>query len=90
MYFFILGGTPLVLDPPQTVTTNSASPAPDKSSSTANSTNRSSPASLAGNLPVVKLVKLPTSSVTTSCDTSSNQEQIVEKAKQVSFNKRDF
>jgi hypothetical protein len=34
--------------------------------------------------PVVKLVKLSTSSIS-SCDTVSNQEQIVEKAKQVYF-----
>ncbi|XP_051168190.1 helicase domino isoform X6 [Leptopilina boulardi] len=79
------GGTPLVLDPPQTVTTNSASPASEKQSSTTNSMNRSSPATLSGNQPVVKLVKLPTSSVTTTCDTSSNQEQIVEKAKQEAY-----
>ncbi|XP_051168186.1 helicase domino isoform X2 [Leptopilina boulardi] len=75
----------IVLDPPQTVTTNSASPASEKQSSTTNSMNRSSPATLSGNQPVVKLVKLPTSSVTTTCDTSSNQEQIVEKAKQEAY-----
>ena len=33
--------------------------------------------------PVVKLVKLPASNVATSCDITNNQEQIVEKAKQV-------
>ncbi|XP_043473179.1 helicase domino isoform X1 [Leptopilina heterotoma] len=80
------GGTPLVLDLPQTVTTtNSPSPASSDKSSTTNSMNRSSPATLPGNQPVVKLVKLPTSSVTASCDTSSNQEQIVEKAKQEAY-----
>ena len=33
--------------------------------------------------PIVKLVKLPASTIASSCDTVSNQEQIVEKAKQV-------
>lgn len=36
--------------------------------------------------PIVKLVKLSPASISSSCDTvSSNQEQIVEKAKQVTF-----
>lgn len=33
--------------------------------------------------PVIKFVKLPASNAATSCDITNNQEQIVEKAKQV-------
>ena len=84
---YLLGGTPLVLDSPQSVTTKSVgSPVLEKPSPT-NSMSRATSAVLAGNQPIVKLVKLPASTVAaSSCDTSSNQEQIVEKAKQVNVN----
>ncbi|XP_025163314.1 helicase domino isoform X6 [Harpegnathos saltator] len=87
----IIGGTPVVADPSKPVTTvTTASPVIDKSSTTVVATaTPKTPATittLSNPQPIVKLVKLSTSTaVTTSCDITNNQEQIVEKAKQEAY-----
>lgn len=55
----------------------------DKSSATIAAMPKTSTITALSNQPVVKLVKLSASTITSSCDTTNNQEQIVEKAKQV-------
>lgn len=86
----VAGGTPLVTDSLKPVTTvTTASPVVDKSPSTTvvATTAPKTPATISAlnsPQPIVKLVKLSTSTaITTSCDITNNQEQIVEKAKQV-------
>lgn len=65
--------------------TTVANPVVEKSSSTTVTTPKT-PTTVALNSPqpIIKLVKLSTpTTITTSCDITNNQEQIVEKAKQV-------
>lgn len=85
--FFFSGGTPVVADSSKSVTVvTTASPVVDKPSSTpvVTSTPKTTTVALNSPQPVVKLVKLSTSTnMTASCDITNNQEQIVEKAKQV-------
>lgn len=50
---------------------------------TVTTTTKTSSAPTTPTQPVIKLVKLPASNAATSCDITNNQEQIVEKAKQV-------
>ncbi|XP_012528465.1 helicase domino isoform X3 [Monomorium pharaonis] len=81
---FIIGGTSV--DSKATTTTNS--PVVEKSSITTVATPRTSITSVSLNnpQPIVKLVKLSTpTTITTSCDITNNQEQIVEKAKQEAY-----
>ncbi|XP_015599063.1 helicase domino isoform X2 [Cephus cinctus] len=82
------GGTPIVPDPPKSVPTSvPVSPVADKLPAASTSGKPPKPSSTPVNAttqPVVKLVKLPTSTVS-SCDTQNLQEQIVEKAKQEAY-----
>ncbi|XP_017885705.1 helicase domino isoform X2 [Ceratina calcarata] len=52
---------------------------------TTTATTKASSMPILSTQPVVKLVKLPASTATTTCDTTNNQEQIVEKAKQEAY-----
>jgi len=77
----------VVADSPKPATT-AASPVVEKSSpsitTVATPKTSATTAALNNPQPVVKLVKLSTpTTITTSCDITNNQEQIVEKAKQV-------
>lgn len=78
------GGTPIVIDSlKSTDTVSSNNSASDK---TCNPIDKITNTPISSAQPVVKLVKLsPSSIASSSCDTISNQEQIVEKAKQVKF-----
>lgn len=84
----VLGGTPVVQEPikPSPVVVPS-SPVAEKiqAAGTSSKPTSKAPTNAIAPQPVVKLVKLPASTIVSSCDTASNQEQIVEKAKQVSF-----
>ncbi|XP_035738518.1 helicase domino-like isoform X2 [Vespa mandarinia] len=77
----IIGGTPIVPEIPKHTTP--ASPVTEKTSITQVVTKAPSP-SRSTSQPVVKLVKLPTTSVVSN-DITNNQEQIVEKAKQEAY-----
>lgn len=89
----VAGGTPVVAESKPVTTVTTASPVVDKSSTSttvvATATPKTTAAitALSNPQPIVKLVKLPTSTavttLSTSCDITNNQEQIVEKAKQV-------
>ncbi|XP_046595483.1 helicase domino isoform X1 [Neodiprion lecontei] len=82
---FIIGGTPIVPDPPKSSPVQS-SPVAERipTAGTSNKTPKVT-TSLTSSQPVVKLVKLPASTVVSSCDMTNNQEQIVEKAKQEAY-----
>ncbi|XP_043677029.1 helicase domino isoform X6 [Vespula pensylvanica] len=77
----IIGGTPIVPEIPKHTTP--ASPVTEKTPITPVVTKAPSP-SRSTSQPVVKLMKLPTSSVVSN-DITNNQEQIVEKAKQEAY-----
>jgi len=79
----VSGGTSVIAD--SSKSTTAASSVVEKSSITTVASPKT-PTTVALNSPqpVVKLVKLSTpTTITTSCDITNNQEQIVEKAKQV-------
>ncbi|XP_011862218.1 PREDICTED: helicase domino-like isoform X3 [Vollenhovia emeryi] len=82
------GGPSMVADSSKSTTTT-ASPAVEKSSpSITTVATPKTPIAVALNnpQPIVKLVKLSTpTTITTSCDNTNNQEQIVEKAKQEAY-----
>ncbi|XP_018403303.1 PREDICTED: helicase domino [Cyphomyrmex costatus] len=82
------GGTSVVADSSKLTTTAASSMIEKSSSIITVATQKSSMTAAALNSPqpIVKLVKLSTpTTITTSCDISNNQEQIVEKAKQEAY-----
>ncbi|KAG5346196.1 DOM Helicase, partial [Acromyrmex charruanus] len=86
---FIIGGTSVVTDSSK-LTTTAVSSVVEKSSpsiiTVATPKSSVTTAALNSPQPIVKLVKLSTpTTITTSCDISNNQEQIVEKAKQEAY-----
>lgn len=89
MCSIISGGTPVVTEPSKpAITITAPSPVVEKPVSSVTTTvapkTPTTTTALNNPQPVVKLVKLSTpTTVTTSCDITNNQEQIVEKAKQV-------
>ncbi|KAL0125638.1 hypothetical protein PUN28_004615 [Cardiocondyla obscurior] len=84
----IIGGTSVVADSVKSTTT-ATTPVVEKSSplvTTVATPKISATVALNNPQPIVKLVKLSTpTTITTSCDITNNQEQIVEKAKQEAY-----
>ncbi|XP_058805344.1 helicase domino isoform X2 [Phymastichus coffea] len=77
------GGTPMIIDSPE-VEPPVNNPIAEKMIATTAEKPATPP--ISSSQPIVKLVKLSPASITSSCDTvSSNQEQIVEKAKQEAY-----
>ncbi|XP_015114836.1 helicase domino [Diachasma alloeum] len=77
------GGTPIVPTPLKSSPPVASSPVTDKTSQILQKSPLN-PATASSSQPVVKLVKLP-STAPSPCDNQSNQEQIVEKAKQEAY-----
>ena len=92
---YILGGTPIVIDTTKSNTVPAIAAVVEKTSlvgekiNPSNNSNNSvqdKPTNSLNSQPVVKLVKLPaTSIITTPTENVSNQEQIIEKAKQEAY-----
>ncbi|XP_020707838.2 helicase domino isoform X1 [Athalia rosae] len=80
------GGTPILPDPPKPLSVTVSSPVAERIPAASTSTKPAKPPpNLVASQPVVKLVKLPSSTVVSSSDAANNQEQIVEKAKQEAY-----
>ncbi|XP_014209632.1 helicase domino isoform X6 [Copidosoma floridanum] len=82
----VIGSTPVVIDSPKSNTATANNPVSDKTPTSNPADKLLGTPPISSAQPVVKLVKLsPSSIASSSCDTVSNQEQIVEKAKQEAY-----
>ncbi|XP_031780344.1 helicase domino isoform X2 [Nasonia vitripennis] len=80
----IIGGKPIVIESTKSNSTPTINPVAEKALA-ANPVEKPATPPLTSGQPIVKLVKLPASTIASSCDNVSNQEQIVEKAKQEAY-----